>query len=565
MLAAPVALQATEVTFGYADTAAELTTLPYEYAALRIQESNLAGSKVVGATVKVDAEPGDTVVLWVRTKQLVNPSKITFDAQDTIIVDGRGYATARFEKPVEYTGLSAIYIGATGQGLQARQQPSTDGCRAWDGSTWVDLSDTYTLDMEVLFESEWIEQVGVAFDEQPEFKVTSTDGLVWTVAMRQAGAEAISTLTYKYEAASVAKEAKLTFEPEIDARFGTTFSFDVEVGALPEGEMTEAVITITELNGQPYNLEGSTTVSVLAFVPRRLPLMEEYTGTWCGNCPRGMAGMEYMSDSYPDEFIGVAYHTGDEMAITTTFYVDASSAPLATLDRGDIIDPYYGSDNAATQALYIEQDWLAARDELALADVEVKAQWLDEEATQLDIAATVNFAVRPSSEMRLSYLVTADGLSNPTWIQHNYLAGQASNLPDEPYIQKYAAMDEYVALEFNHVVVGMTSLTGIEGSLPEEIEPCVDYGHGIQPSMAGSLIQDADRVHVVAYVCDTRGRIINAAKCKVTAFTAINTVGVDEQASGEPLYYDLQGRPMAEPRGFYIERRGSSVTKGFQR
>ena len=38
----------------------------------------------------------------------------------------------------------------------------------------------------------------------------------------------------------------------------------------------------------------------------RRSVVEEFTGTWCGHCPRGIVGMERLSEDFGDRFIGIA-------------------------------------------------------------------------------------------------------------------------------------------------------------------------------------------------------------------------------------------------------------------
>jgi len=75
----------------------------------------------------------------------------------------------------------------------------------------------------------------------------------------------------------------------------------------------------------------------------RRVVAEEATGTWCGACPRGIVGFEMMAEKYPDTFIGVAVHGGDDI-----FTVESLSPALAftnvfpnsRVNRHLVGDPY---------------------------------------------------------------------------------------------------------------------------------------------------------------------------------------------------------------------------------
>ena len=72
--------------------------------------------------------------------------------------------------------------------------------------------------------------------------------------------------------------------------------------------------------------------------------MEEYTGTWCGWCPRGAVGMAKMQEKYGEKFVGMVYHTdaSKDPMVTTTPATEYAGAPWGVLDRTLDADPFYG-------------------------------------------------------------------------------------------------------------------------------------------------------------------------------------------------------------------------------
>ena len=53
----------------------------------------------------------------------------------------------------------------------------------------------------------------------------------------------------------------------------------------------------------------------------RHSVVEEFTGTWCGNCPRGIVGMQRLEEDFGDRFIGIAIHTGTgEPMVIPSYY-----------------------------------------------------------------------------------------------------------------------------------------------------------------------------------------------------------------------------------------------------
>src|SRR5579883_3105551 len=70
--------------------------------------------------------------------------------------------------------------------------------------------------------------------------------------------------------------------------------------------------------------------------PTRKVLLEEFTGSWCGWCPRGIWAIQQLETKYPNNFIPVAFHNSDPMDIPTgqdTLEASVSGYPDGWLDR----------------------------------------------------------------------------------------------------------------------------------------------------------------------------------------------------------------------------------------
>ena len=87
----------------------------------------------------------------------------------------------------------------------------------------------------------------------------------------------------------------------------TDFAFDKEEILAANETATFEVFTVC--NGDT----ARTTHDVTAFYHKIVA--EEGTGTWCGYCVRGIVALEEMNKKYPDNFIGIAIHSGDPMAV----------------------------------------------------------------------------------------------------------------------------------------------------------------------------------------------------------------------------------------------------------
>jgi hypothetical protein len=67
---------------------------------------------------------------------------------------------------------------------------------------------------------------------------------------------------------------------------------------------------------------------VKELVPVHRVVLEEGTGVWCSACPRGAVAMKELNRLYSRNFIGLAYHAGnDPMMVMEEFPVDFPHFP----------------------------------------------------------------------------------------------------------------------------------------------------------------------------------------------------------------------------------------------
>lgn len=161
----------------------------------------------------------------------------------------------------------------------------------------------------------------------------------------------------------------------------------------------------------------SSTISAQQIV--RPVVVEEATGTWCGFCPRGAVSMDYMSDKYGDDFVGIAVHNGenDPMVVDAydaglTKFPNFSGFPSAVVARTHLLDPKD-----------IEQPFLDVAAIPATVELNAKATY-DKVTRQLFVTAT---AVPSKNYVAPKFFIALieDGVSgtSPGYAQANYYAG----------------------------------------------------------------------------------------------------------------------------------------------
>jgi len=271
------------------------------------------------------------------------------------------------------------------------------------------------------------------------------------------------------------------------------------------------------------SLSTSAMAANVGDVPVHRPLMEEYTGTWCGWCVRGLVGMELLRDAYGDEFCGVAYHNGDPMQITTSYPNSVSGFPSAYIDRTSSVDPFEGFGNESAGILNAMQQFA---NQPTTAGIDVTAQWVDEDRTAISVDVTTYFTTDVSNaNYGIVVMLIADDLygTGSSWNQANYYSGYTAYANDRflgPWVKKGSSVS---GIHFNDVLVGTSNI--IANSLPTTIVAYEDYSLNYTFTLnklpKPALIQNKDNLHIVVTVVNrTNRRAFNSNRCFIDAWAS---------------------------------------------
>lgn len=350
---------------------------------------------------------------------------------------------------------------------------------------------------------------------------------------------------------------------EMGCPFSVPVSYSVPAAAVPHA----LSVALTRVNGTPLSAAATAPAATLIALSRpttKRTVMEEFTGSWCHNCVRGIAGINLIAQQQGDRFIAIAVHSQDQMEVAayrgSTFYSDCMKVlgglPSCSIDRWIDCDPYCGRN---TTGAFLTDDLVAeALQRTAVADLTVSTSWTDaaESSLRCDVATDFAYSVA-DGHYALMLVLTADGLTGTgtDWQQRN---GYNDYTGTEEALMAYAGKGIYLTdITFDHVAV---DVAGVDGGLAGSISaPIVadQPQHYIHTFDVGSntLVQDRQRLSVVALLIDTRdGSVVNAAKTAVGSAVGIAPVASAAAASQQPAAYDLQGRRVAKPSrpGVYI-------------
>jgi hypothetical protein len=378
------------------------------------------------------------------------------------------------------------------------------------------------------------------------------------------GTAALTAGEYSYEIDDETYTATFTSDIKGD-HWGRSSDITFELPAFDEAGTYPLAITLTKVNGTDNkDVAPSSTgnVNIMDFVPVHRVLIEEYTGTWCGWCTRGLVAMKLLAEAYGDDFIGVAYHNSDPMEIMYDFPSPVQGFPSAFVERYHDVDPYYGYDQSGFGMKDLV-DYVMTQ--FAPLDINVNAKWANEAMTEILANVESNFVMNAAgSDYGIEVMLVEDDMYGPAgsnWDQHNYYADMADIYANEPNLGQLCFMSEVIeGYHFNDVLVATSGV--VDESLPTSIVANtpnnfrytfnVDeiYNTSYEP-----LIQNKDKLHVVAIVVEkATGKVLNAAKAGIREFNAVNELNDNDKIVDSTIYYDLTGRMVTNPTsGIYVK------------
>ncbi len=342
------------------------------------------------------------------------------------------------------------------------------------------------------------------------------------------GANGIQSLDLEYTVNGQSVEKHFDLDNAIVGQLGLMTIVSAQIPAISTNGDYQLNVKVTKVNGvanEEASVVATTPVIALNSIPKKRALLEEYTGTWCGWCPRGFVALEKLAELYPDDYVLVSYHNGDVMEVLTSdanYGIDEFPSPVAGfpdswVDRVIEADPYYGLGNYPMGI----KDVLDARNSIfGHADIQLAAT-LGHGHSTVNVATTVTFPFNVAdANYGLHYILVADGLTGEgsDWAQGNYYAGE--EVTDENLRAFCEGGSSVSGLTFNDVVVKASAVNGkaVEGSIPSTIEADKPISHTysfnleeVYNTSYAPIIQDINKLKVVAVLVDNAtGEVLNA-------------------------------------------------------
>ena len=282
-----------------------------------------------------------------------------------------------------------------------------------------------------------------------------------------------------------------THTTPLDAAAGTAYSLDVCVVAAGDAVVNNDCM--------------QTTVSAVSALVPKITVGEEKTGEWCGWCPRGAVALADMSLSNPSDFIGIAVHNGDAMAVSSYDGNIGNYVPGGYPGGG--VDRVVSGNPADFLAMHNSRANMVPPASVSVTGTS--------DGTNVTVTVSADFVGSLSGDYRLAVVLVEDGVAGAG--QANYYNDGASgamafpNTGSMPNFNFVGGGSTVSPVFHDHVAraLGDNEINGAAGSLPASIIAGSTHSHTY--TIAHNASWAAYNMHAVGMLVDaSTGEILNA-------------------------------------------------------
>lgn len=545
----------------------------------------LGGASIKGFSIPYQNKTNmKDMSIWVASVSDIS-NKIYTQEVDKSQINNGTYSDIALDEAVEIPS-EGVYVGYSFTITKATSNPDKfpvmfdAACKdpstlllAWDNEPFGDYSDQFgALGIQIYLSDVNIAEEYAYFGDIAYPLTAPGKTYTFSVPVYSDASNAVSEIEYTVDVDGNTETH--TAQLNIPAGIAKKGKVDIDIVGPAAIGTYEVKLQITKVNGKENSCTDIKTITFnnLERVPVRSTVVEEFTGTTCGWCPRGLAGMDLMKETYPEKFIGIGLHqydNTDPMYIANYAKLGFSGAPSCMIDRksGDI-DPYYGTGST------ILDDFEAYNS--IPADVEIidlKAIWTNEDKKSVDLESSLAFLI--DGKYSVAYVLTADDVysTKSNFKQHNYY--YSNNPTGDPLIDQFCRGGEYgqssFTWHFNDVALAGSYKSN--GSLSTDALETATAGSTQTNAFTINMptkqaLLDAlkyDKIYAVAIVTkNSTGEIANAFRTRVlTADEYAEGIKTVNSTDATPVaYYTIDGKAIAAPQqGINIVKMSNGTVK----
>lgn len=543
--------------------------------AIKVSNQSLVGSRISGIKVRAVGEyiDAETITAWISSELKLekNAAGQKVNAPDLANVKAtlRGDSVfAVFDNPISLPE-EGVYIGysfAVKEGAYDEMIPAVAvgpvAEEAIDCCWWLHASKSLVKWVDMGSQKELASKMTVTFtgDFHENAASLQLPEKIWNVSNQpndiracicNNGTAPIEKLEYTYEIdGSLSGQGEYIFREPLPAAFGYPVWITPEIEGFDFSGWHSAVVTVTKVNGvgnPDMAREAAAEIDFIPFKPECRPLVEEYTGLWCGWCPSGYVVMEQLYDEFPENFVGVSYHTRDVMTVWEENDLPShySSLPCMYIDRENEYDP-----------LKFRRPWEKVLLDTPPAELTVALSTPGDSI--IDVACVARFINdRDNADYKLSYILVADNLHSPEWLQANYYRGKTIEGFTGPYSDIFLSGDDHITdLRYDHVAIACSEDNDALSALPSTIMAGEAYEVSYQfdvskvRNLNGATFFNQDTNFRVVAVLRDEGKIYTSSQSDALTFDDSYVPGLREPNRGiiSSEIYSATGQKLATPQ-----------------
>lgn len=403
------------------------------------------------------------------------------------------------------------------------------------------------------------------------------------------GTEEIKSLSYTVTINDFEGTQSYTIDLDAPLATGAKLYLKLKATAPDTNDISKTMkVKLTGINGEAVEkTAASGKLHTADFVPVLRSLVEDYTGAWCGYCPRGTVTLETIARDYPNKILTIAYHYSDAMDVSTmTEPVPPEGFPTLNLNR----ETANASGTLGGIALKKSNDLADA------AVTMVSADWLDEDNYEAKGVVTIEFGQDvKAGDYAVDFFLVEDGLQSSAtgnssyWDQVSYYYGSSPAWTD-PLWDKFVDNEEYHyqktangyiydyinGLTYNDVCIANASASSsynasiptTSARTPITVEYTFNGVNNIKEygSSKKYILQNPDQCRIAVVVTSNDGSFVNCDWMEVSGQqSGVKTVQADDSnVNAEKEYFNLSGMKIAADNltpGIYIVRQGNKTSK----
>jgi len=359
---------------------------------------------------------------------------------------------------------------------------------------------------------------------------------------RNLGSQTVTSADISYSVNGGAKVTRQSQPPSPNMATGARLEITSTTPWTPAADGDYTIkIWLENINaqGDQANDNDTITFDVLAstVVPTRKVVIEEKTGSWCGWCPRGFVGMDYMDSAYHATVIPIGVHNGDPMAVAEYDNNIGTVAPGGY--PGSAVDRVLGPDPNPQD---LESAYNVRADMIPIATVDITGVFNDKATNTMQIDVESQFIIDvANSDYRFAAVVIEDSVKGTAggYAQVNYYSFQTANLPLVGYGFDWQAEPDPVPASkmfYNDVARAIEpGFFGAPNSVPANVSKGQKVTHSFSFSTPTNIDNDNLLEVAVLLLDNNTNAVINADKKPVDA----SSIGLEEPAEllrGMQLY-----------------------------